>query len=118
MIRRIEALEMRVANAAHQDKVQRVVRRLEALELRLPSVDTADRLRNKREEELKMEVELLQETVRALRDQVKAMEAEMKAMGGILRNVRHLYPLALLPAKWVEIATTVEPPNNGHVWDP
>lgn len=87
LVRRIEALEMRISGAAPQDKVQRLTRRLEALELRLPAIDTAELRHRQREEALEREVGSLRETVGALREQVQGMEAQMKEMALVLRNV-------------------------------
>lgn len=88
LIRRIEALELRVSGAAPHDKVQRLTRRMEALESRLPSPPLTKRSVSKeREDELKAEVESLRAALKMLEDHVKVMQDEMKEMAKKMRTL-------------------------------
>lgn len=83
MVRRIEALELKITKAAPLEKMQRLTRRVEGLETRLsltaaPQVDSSTS--SKREEELEKEVESLRVAYKALKDEMKIMQSEMKEM--------------------------------------
>lgn len=99
LVRRIEALELRITGAASHDKVQRLSRRVEAVELRfsagaVPRTDIttgwegphADPV-SSREEALQMEVESLKVAYRDLEGELKAVQREMKAMVEKMRTL-------------------------------
>lgn len=89
LVRRIEALELRIASAAPQDKVQRLQRRVEALELRFSSGVILQRtdspVPNPREEALQLEVESLRASHKTLEEYVKVMQRQMEEMAEKIR---------------------------------
>lgn len=85
LIRRIEALELRVSGAAPHDKVQRLTRRMEALESTPPL--TKRSVSKEREDQLKAEVESLRAALKMLEDHVKVMQDEMKEMAKKMRTL-------------------------------
>ena len=77
LVRRVEALEVKLATTVPQKVIHRLTRRIEALESRLPptlikSIENS----SKREEELKQQVKSLQTAFKLLEDQVKKMQKE------------------------------------------
>lgn len=81
---------MRIANAAPQDKVQRLTRRVEALEMRIhnfiitpaaaPVVPQVEAPPSKREEALLREVEVLKEQFKAMEKLVEEMAQKLTAL--------------------------------------
>ena len=117
LVRRIEALELRIIGAASQDKVQRLSRRVEGLELRfsvgamprrdpgaMPQTDLGSRTEgagpqtnpllpaSRREEALEKEVESLRRAYEGLEGQLKTVQKKMKEM---TERLRTLQPVAI-----------------------
>lgn len=93
MVRRIEALELKITKAAPLEKMQRLTRRVEGLDSRLSmmaapqvvspattSSSSKSSSSSKREQELEKEVESLRVAYKALKDEMKTMQSEMKEM--------------------------------------
>lgn len=81
LVRRIEAVESRVAIAAPQSIVHRLTRRMEALESKTPP---------SRQKEERSEIDELKNDVEALRAAFKMLEEEVRLMRGEVRLMREL----------------------------
>lgn len=83
LVRRIEALEMRITTAAPQENVRRLTRRIEALESRLLQevpLLLSRKSSNKREEELELQVGMLKMALESLEEQVRILQVERNEM--------------------------------------
>ena len=85
MVRRIEALELKITKAAPLEKVQRLTRRVEGLDSRLllkaaPQPQVVLPTSSTREKELEKEVESLRVAYKDLKDEMKSIQNEMKEM--------------------------------------